>query len=67
MEKLWALAKQVLETQLPWRAAGGAAIGAVMLVAGLLLTDSWRWVAAGAWPVAVAVIFMLVWPQPEPG
>ena len=56
---------RALRSEWQWKAAGGAAIGGVMFVAALLLTDSWRWVAAGAWPVAVAVAFMLLWPQPE--
>jgi hypothetical protein len=36
-----------------------------MIVLGVLLTDSWRWVAAGAWPVAVVVLLTLVWPAAE--
>jgi hypothetical protein len=56
---------RALRTDWSWRAAGEAAIGATLLTLGCALTDSWRWVAAGAWPVAVAVLFVLLWPLPE--
>ena len=48
-----------------WRAAGGATIGAAMLVLALILADSWRWLAAGAWTVCVIVAMKTAWPAPQ--
>ena len=50
-----------------WRAALDASVGTAMLTLGIVLTDSWRWVAAGAWPVAVGVTMVTAWPEPQQG
>lgn len=56
---------RALRSEWNWRAVGGTTIGAAMILLGVVLTDSWRWVAAGAWPVVVVVLLTLVWPGAE--
>ena len=47
------------------RAALDASVGTAMLTLGIVVTDSWRWVAAGAWPVADRVTMVTAWPEPQ--
>lgn len=48
------------------RTIGVGLASAAILIAGIFLTTSWRWVAAGAWPVVVVVLFSVIWPEAEP-
>jgi hypothetical protein len=40
-------------------------LAAAAVLAGVIVTDSWRWVAAGAWVVGVVAVFAELWPIRE--
>jgi hypothetical protein len=47
------------------RAIGVGVASAAVVIGAMVFASSWRWVAAGAWPVVVVVLFSLSWPDAE--
>jgi hypothetical protein len=61
--KLLVAARAIFQDKTSWKTlAAGLGAGA-LLIAGLLLASSWRWVAVGAWPVAIVVLFASFLPE----
>jgi hypothetical protein len=61
--ELLVAARAIVQDNASWKtlAAGLGAGG--LLITGLLLASSWRWVAVGAWPVVIVVLFSTFWPE----
>jgi len=56
---------RTLREESSWKGAAGAVVGASLVVVVLILSESWRWIAAGVWTVGVLVFMEIAWPPPQ--